>query len=60
MANIEVDWEVEGQMTAEQSVSAMLRVIPSKGRADSGTFWTWENKASVTFYQHINVRVWSV
>ncbi|KIW06261.1 uncharacterized protein PV09_02733 [Verruconis gallopava] len=44
MANIDLGWEVEGQMTAEQSVSALLEVIPSKTPDQSGTFWTWENK----------------
>jgi hypothetical protein len=46
MANIEIPWDVDGVMTAEQSVSAMLPVIQSKGIQHSGTFWTWENKAS--------------
>ncbi|KAK5116088.1 hypothetical protein LTR85_009370 [Meristemomyces frigidus] len=44
MANIEVAWEVEGQMTPEESVSACIKTIESKGPEDSGTFWTWENK----------------
>ncbi|KAK5175036.1 uncharacterized protein LTR77_000172 [Saxophila tyrrhenica] len=44
MANIDVDWEVEGQMTPQESVEACLRVIDSKGSEDNGTFWTWENR----------------
>ncbi|KAF2100026.1 NAD(P)-binding protein [Rhizodiscina lignyota] len=36
--------EVEGVITAEESVSAMIEVIQSKGIQHSGTFWTWENK----------------
>lgn len=46
MANIELPWEVDGVITPEQSVSAMLAVIQSKGVQHSGTFWTWEDKAS--------------
>jgi NAD(P)-dependent dehydrogenase (short-subunit alcohol dehydrogenase family) len=44
MANIDLGWEVDGIMTAQESVSAMIKVIESKGIEDSGTFWTWENK----------------
>ncbi|KAI9820586.1 MAG: hypothetical protein M1827_004955 [Pycnora praestabilis] len=45
MANdISVEWEVEGVMTPEESVSAMLKVIPTKTIEHTGTFWTWEGK----------------
>jgi len=46
MANIDLGWEVDGIMTPEESVSAMIKVIESKGIQHSGTFWTWENKVS--------------
>lgn len=44
MADIEVSWEVEGQMTPEESVKAMIPVINSKTLQDSGSFWTWKNE----------------
>ena len=44
MANISLDWEVEGMMSPEQSVAGMIRVIESKTIEDSGTFCTWEGK----------------
>ena len=44
MANIDLGWEVDGIMTPQESVSAMINVIESKGIQHSGTFWTWENK----------------
>ena len=44
MANVELDWEVEGIITPQESVSAMLKVIRSKTFKDTGTFWTWEGK----------------
>lgn len=44
MGNINVPWEVEGVITVEQSVVAMIDVIQSKGIQHSGTFWTWENR----------------
>lgn len=44
MSNIEIPWEVEGVMTPEQSVSAMIPVIETRGIQHSGTFWTWEGK----------------
>ena len=44
MTKIEISWEVEGEMTPEESVSHCIKVIESKGIEDSGTFWTWENK----------------
>lgn len=46
MGNIETDWDVEGIITPEESVTAMINVIESKGVQHSGTFWTWENKVS--------------
>ncbi|KAL2046856.1 hypothetical protein N7G274_000874 [Stereocaulon virgatum] len=42
MLNISVGWEVDGIISAEQSVAAMLPVVESKTIKDSGTFWTWE------------------
>lgn len=44
MANVELGWEVEGQMTPEESVKGCIGTIESKGVDDSGTFWTWENE----------------
>ncbi|MCJ1301240.1 hypothetical protein MMC08_004039 [Hypocenomyce scalaris] len=44
MADVELDWEVEGIISPEESVSAMLKVIVSKTVEHSGTFWTWEGK----------------
>lgn len=46
MANIEVEWEVEGILTPQESVEKMLTVIQGKTVKDSGTFWTWEGKVS--------------
>lgn len=48
MADLDLPWEVEGVITPEVSVSAMIDVIQSKGIQHSGTFWTWENKASAS------------
>lgn len=48
MANIDLGWEVDGIMTPQESVSAMIKVIESKGIQHSGTFWTWENKVRVS------------
>lgn len=44
MANVDLGWEVEGQMTPEESVEGCIRTIESRGPDDSGTFWTWENE----------------
>ena len=52
MANVEVDWEVEGIITPEVSVSAMLKVIVSKTPEHSGTFWTWEGKVRLHKASH--------
>jgi len=48
MANIDLGWEVKGQLTPAESVAAVIPVIISKGPEDSGTFWTWENKVGWT------------
>ncbi len=44
MANIDVDWEVEGIISPEESVTKMLKVISEKGKDDSGTFWCWDGR----------------
>lgn len=46
MQNIEggLDWEVEGIISPQESVSKMLQVIPGKTIQQSGTFWTWEGE----------------
>ena len=46
MADIEVAWEVEGQMTPRESVEKCVQVIERKGYGDSGSFWTWEGEVS--------------
>ncbi|KAH8708629.1 hypothetical protein GQ44DRAFT_662247 [Phaeosphaeriaceae sp. PMI808] len=46
MADIKVSWDVQGIITAEESVTKMIEVIKSKGIQHSGTFWTFENKVS--------------
>jgi len=44
MANIDVDWEVEGIITPQESVTQMLKVFAQKGKDDSGTFWCWDGR----------------
>ncbi len=44
MADISTGWDIEGILTPQESVEAMLRVIPTKTFEHSGTFWTWEGK----------------
>jgi hypothetical protein len=57
MANIDVEWEVEGILTPQESVEKMLVVIPEKKIEDTGTFWTWEGqvriKSACSTLQHI-------
>lgn len=50
MANISLDWEVEGILSPEESVSAMLKVIPTKTIEQSGTFWTWDGKVRTPLF----------
>jgi hypothetical protein len=47
MADISTEWEIEGIITPQESVEAMLRVIPTKTIEQSGTFWTWEGNVSL-------------
>jgi hypothetical protein len=47
MANIDVEWEVEGILTPQESVEKMLAVITQKTIEDTGTFWTWEGKVRI-------------
>ena len=46
MANVSLGWEVEGIITADESVAGMLRVVEQKTFLDTGTFWTWEGNVS--------------
>lgn len=46
MADVEIDWEVKGSISASESVAAMLKVIEAKGQADTGTFWCWDGRVS--------------
>lgn len=48
MANVAVDWEVEGIINAEESVSGMLQVVQSKSFRDTGTFWTWQGNVGLS------------
>jgi hypothetical protein len=47
MANIDIDWEVEGQMSAEESVKGCVATIEARGPEDNGTFWTYEGKVRI-------------
>lgn len=50
MGKIEISWDLDGgQISAQESVSAMIGVIESKTIKDSGTFWTFENEVSSEF-----------
>jgi hypothetical protein len=55
MANVELDWEVEGMIQADESVRDMLKVIGEKNENDSGTFWCWNGKVSVSLRLLISV-----
>lgn len=50
MANVQLPWEVQGIITPEESVMKMIEVIKSKGIQHSGTFWTYENKVSISHW----------
>lgn len=49
MQNIEIGWEVDGLITAKESVKGVLEVIAKKNKADSGTFWCWDGRVSRHF-----------
>ncbi len=44
MANISVAWDLDGIISAEESVSKMLTVVESKDIRDTGTFWQWDGQ----------------
>ncbi|KAL2444149.1 hypothetical protein ABEF95_015232 [Exophiala dermatitidis] len=44
MANINVEWEVEGVIRPDESVEKMLKVIADKDESQSGTFWRWDGR----------------
>lgn len=48
MANIDLDWEVEGIIQPDESVRGMLEVIEKKNKDDSGSFWCWDGRVSRT------------
>jgi len=47
MANVEVDWEVEGIINPDESISKMLKVIAEKDKSQSGTFWCWDGRVCI-------------
>ena len=47
MASFEHEWDVDGIMSPEESVSGMLEVIVARTRQDSGTFWRWDGQVSL-------------
>lgn len=47
MANIQLDWEVEGSIQPKESVEGMLKVIREKNENDTGTFWCWDGRVSL-------------
>ncbi|KAK6404396.1 hypothetical protein LTR95_018865, partial [Oleoguttula sp. CCFEE 5521] len=44
MANVDLGWEVEGQIEVDESVRGCVKVIEGRGKGDNGTFWTWEGE----------------
>lgn len=48
MANVDLGWEVEGQMEVGESVSKCIATIEARGPEDHGIFWTWEGEVSHT------------
>ncbi|KAJ6103194.1 hypothetical protein N7486_005621 [Penicillium sp. IBT 16267x] len=42
MANINLGWEVQGSIQADESVTGMLKVIEQKD--ESGSFWCWDGR----------------
>lgn len=47
MANVQLDWIVEGVIQPRESVEGMLRVIKEKGEGDNGSFWCWDGRVSI-------------
>ena len=54
MCNIDIAWEVEGQMTTEESVKQCIATIESKTYDDSGTFWKWDNRVSRSIVLYVS------
>ena len=48
MVKVPLEWEVDGILTVQESVAAMMSVIQSKTVRDTGTFWTWEGKVGTS------------
>lgn len=46
MANIQLNWEVKGSISPQESVYGMLKVIAEKSIDDTGTFWCWDGRVS--------------
>ena len=44
LGDASVGWDIDGVISAEYSVSAMLRVIATTTPRDTGRFLTWEGR----------------
>lgn len=49
MANLDLGWDVVGQMSVEESVGACIGVVESKTPADSGSFWQWDGQVRAVY-----------
>ena len=56
MANIDVEWEVEGIINADESVTKMLKVIGEKDASQSGTFWCWDGRVCAVAFCFEGIR----
>ena len=47
--SVEVSWDLGAEtLSVEESVKGCVKVIEGKGLEESGTFWTWEDKVSLS------------
>lgn len=56
MADVEVEWVVEGVMQPEESVRMCIEVIEARTSEESGTFWTWKDEVSLGVIWYSNRR----
>ncbi|KAL9124429.1 MAG: hypothetical protein Q9217_006238 [Psora testacea] len=51
MANVSIDWEIEGSISPQESVYGMLDVITTKDMRHTGTFWTWQGNVDASMVE---------
>lgn len=50
MNSIDIPWDCGPLLEADESVRGMLKVVEEKKSEDSGSFWCWDGRVSLSTF----------